>query len=840
MESSTPEYKAAIALASRTTRITGTLTLANLSTVSITDGNIVQGSLYFSEQCVSGDDLEIGNVYASEMGVSLITPTVTPYALAGAKLALSFGIDIGGGSYEDISLGVFYITEVERRENYVAVKALDGMILLDKLLGATNVTAQTPQQLITNACSTAGVTLATLTAAFNTYPNYNMSLTLPADSGVKTCRDLIMWVCQVNCTFARMNRAGQLEIRPLTGSSVKTISADERYAPTVVSDVTVKVTGIEEQVKNSLYTTGTTTSMMVLQGNPLLESQTPANISAALAAILAKITLAEYTPFDISFIGDPTIQAGDYITLSGTGSIGADPIGLVTHTGWQYRGKHTLVAAGQTGLVRSIYDQTEKKPDYISASRIYGDTLTLGGANNANGVAIIKDSTGADRIKIANNGLDFFDSAGAVTANISTTIENKTITVGTGKDFATIQAAIDSLPKIINHTIDVVVYNGTYAENVFVTGFSGSGSLYLLEVSGQSATVSTISAESCHLRGLYINGFTMSNLPSVSAAITITDCTNVHCGSIVDTSSGTYGVYFTGCSIGGVSYSTISNKQAAVGAGYSSIVDIGGLAGTGNLAICESSSSIIIDWGGSTATSSTQLCTDGGIITPSSGGRVWTDGNDSSLAKVSGQVFTGDIEVNSDNARFTARRPPGGTGAFAGMRVYDDTNFKGALYIHLTTGLPTFSPDGSNYYELTTANNFATPHAIDHALTDWTPTLGGITKGNGTVIARYRKLGKEVFFELQCTFGSTTAITGQVSFTLPVNTARRHMIYGDALDSGATVYMLSGDLNGSTCTVRAVNAAGTYASPYTTLSSTIPMTWVSGDRINISGVYEAD
>jgi hypothetical protein len=386
MYPSSSAYKTAIAAAARTTRITGVLTLAGGSTVNLTNADIVQGTLTLSEQCVSGDALEIGNVYAAELNVGLVTPASSPWSLSGAKLALSFGIDVSGvPTWEDIPLGVFWVTEIERKANYSAVKALDGMILLDVPLGATNVTAKTPEQLIANACATAGVTLATTHTAFETYPNKAMVLTLPANSSVVTCRDLIMWSCQVNATFARMNRAGQLEVLPLHSTSVRTITTTERYAPTSVSDFTVQVTGVQEQVLDVLHATGTATNRMVLDGNPLLESQTSAAIDTALAAILADITQAVYTPFDIDFIGDPSLQAGDYVTLSGTGSLAANPVGLVTHSFWRYRESHALTSAGMPGIVKTTTDQNGKRIQSISADLINAGRIITGKLQSSGG-----------------------------------------------------------------------------------------------------------------------------------------------------------------------------------------------------------------------------------------------------------------------------------------------------------------------------------------------------------------------------------------------------------------------------------------------------------------------
>jgi hypothetical protein len=51
--------------------------------------------------------------------------------------------------------------------------------------------------------------------------------------------------------------------------------------------------------------------------------------------------------------------------------------------------------------------------------------------------------------------------------------------------------------------------------------------------------------------------------------------------------------------------------------------------------------------------------------------------------------------------------------------------------------------------------------------TAWTPTITGFTVGNGTVAGRYLKSGRNLDLELFITFGSTSAVTGSLSMSLP-------------------------------------------------------------------------
>ena len=286
-------------------------------------------------------------------------------------------------AWESVPLGVFNEIDISGNDQYTSFQALDNMILLDEPRGATDVTSVTPEQLITGACATAGVTLATSSATFNTFPNYNLLLTLPDNSPVETCRDIVMWACQANGTFARFNRAGELEIVPLHSASARSITKTERFSPTKVSDRLIKITQIDEKVLETIYSVGSAGQILYLDGNPFFESLSGSAITTALTNLLADLTQAEYTPYETQFIGDPSLQPGDYVTLVDT-NVATDPVGLVTHTSWRYRGNHTLRSVGNAALVATIPSQNGKALTAISADLahivdlIVTGTITVG------------------------------------------------------------------------------------------------------------------------------------------------------------------------------------------------------------------------------------------------------------------------------------------------------------------------------------------------------------------------------------------------------------------------------------------------------------------------------
>lgn len=124
----------------------------------------------------------------------------------------------------------------------------------------------------------------------------------------------------------------------------------------------------------------------------------------------------------------------------------------------------------------------------------------------------------------------------------------------------------------------------------------------------------------------------------------------------------------------------------------------------------------------------------------------------------------------------------------------------------------------------------------------YTPTLTNITLGSGGTSAfYYQVVGKQVNVRGRITLGSTGALTGVATFTLPVNAVLSDQFWQSGCilnDSGTTFYQGVVRVGTSTATVLATNAAGTYTTAVNT-SATIPFTWGSSDVINVGFSYES-
>lgn len=134
--------------------------------------------------------------------------------------------------------------------------------------------------------------------------------------------------------------------------------------------------------------------------------------------------------------------------------------------------------------------------------------------------------------------------------------------------------------------------------------------------------------------------------------------------------------------------------------------------------------------------------------------------------------------------------------------------------------------------EVLTATELTT--FLPQTRTTWSsPINGGITAGNGTTVAHYAQIGPITFCWFRFTFGSTSAVTGDVSLDLPADAILARIEgtahFDDA--SPATLYEGRVFATGTTTVGIRVNNVGSTYPTSTALSSTIPFTWTTSDVI---------
>lgn len=160
------------------------------------------------------------------------------------------------------------------------------------------------------------------------------------------------------------------------------------------------------------------------------------------------------------------------------------------------------------------------------------------------------------------------------------------------------------------------------------------------------------------------------------------------------------------------------------------------------------------------------------------------------------------------------------------------------------TGLTT-SLDTTNFNAILSAADANVQLAMDtldnhdhQVASAWSPTISGVTVGNGTTVANYVKRGSIYFFWFSFTLGNTSAVTGDVSFTLPATPAYTIIGVGQLTDTGTAAYMAWLGSSGGSLYVRVVSPSGSYLTLSTLLAAAVPFVWTTGDVIIANGFFK--
>jgi hypothetical protein len=127
--------------------------------------------------------------------------------------------------------------------------------------------------------------------------------------------------------------------------------------------------------------------------------------------------------------------------------------------------------------------------------------------------------------------------------------------------------------------------------------------------------------------------------------------------------------------------------------------------------------------------------------------------------------------------------------------------------------------------------------------TAYTPTLSGVTLGNGTLAFRFGRVQNFIHVYGTLTLGTTSSVTGQIQVGVPVAAASSgNVSHGLSRfkDTGTADFQgVAGvDFSTSFAALQTFTVSGTFLARGGT-SATAPFTWASTDVISANYIYEA-
>ena len=340
---------------------TGKITTAAGAEYPFTQEDIVKGSGYITAQCCGNSEIELGAVYAAEMGISLFLD-IDRYTLEDAEVELTYHLRLADRIYEAVPMGIFEVSEANRTVHVLELKAYDRMLRFDRAFNGfeTIGTAYGMMALCSTAC---GVELAQSQAEIEALPNGSELLSIYPENDIETYRDVLYFTAQVLGGFFCVNREGKLEFRQYGETPVVEILQKHRFSSSFSDFVTrytaVSSTNLRTQT-SEYYALETDDGLTMNLGvNPLLQFGLEETRAELCGNILTALSAVNYVPFDSDTIGNPALDLGDVLTFSG-GQADAQQITCVTSFTVKIGGRQSLKCVGKNPRLSQAKSKNDK------------------------------------------------------------------------------------------------------------------------------------------------------------------------------------------------------------------------------------------------------------------------------------------------------------------------------------------------------------------------------------------------------------------------------------------------------------------------------------------------
>jgi hypothetical protein len=282
-------------------------------------GDIVKGSGYISAQCCGSTEIELGTVYAAEMGITLLSD-VDRYTLEDAVVELFYHLRLGDGTYEEVPMGMYEVSEANRTVKCLELKAYDYMLRFEKNFNGFE-TVGTAFDFVNLCCRACRVEMAQSQSEIEAMPNGNTVLSVYTDNDIETYRDVLYYVGQVLGGFFCINREGKLELRKYGNVPVVKVSQKHRFSSSFSDFITrytaVSSTNMRTETAEYYHLETDDGLTMNLGVNPLLQFGLVETRRGLCTNILNGLSVVDYVPFDTDTIGNPALDLGDVLSFAG-------------------------------------------------------------------------------------------------------------------------------------------------------------------------------------------------------------------------------------------------------------------------------------------------------------------------------------------------------------------------------------------------------------------------------------------------------------------------------------------------------------------------------------------
>lgn len=345
----------------RTFYWTGSITTKTNQTYEFGNDDIVKGSGYINRQCCGNPEIELGTVYAAEMGISLYLD-IDRYTLEEAEIRLSFHLVYEDETEEEVPMGVFYVAEANRCIKTLELKAYDGMLNLDKNF-SKGLSSAYPYEFLSLLSKACHIELAQTKEEIEAMPNGTELLGIYQDNDIESWRDFLYYLAQTLGCFAIIDRFGRLNLSAYGNTAVMAVDIRHRFSSSF-SDFVTRYTAVSSTNKRTekaeYYAKSPDDGLTMNLGvNPLLQFGLEETRKRIINAILDVITSVEYVPFDSDTIGNPALDLGDVLRFTG-GHADETKQSAITSIYTKINGKQTVKCVGKNPRLAAAKSKNDK------------------------------------------------------------------------------------------------------------------------------------------------------------------------------------------------------------------------------------------------------------------------------------------------------------------------------------------------------------------------------------------------------------------------------------------------------------------------------------------------
>ena len=313
---------------------------------SFDNENILKGSLTIANQCSDSSTFNLGGVYIGQMSCTFIGVNIPRNEWIGQEI--SFSVTIGE---DTIPVGVFYVDSAKHTKNLVAVTAYDAMIKFDKIFGLDVGAYGQAYDMLKFACDECQVVLGMTRAEIEALPNGTQPFVLEELGDIETWRDFVYWLAVSLCSFATIDRSGNLVLRTFHKTIDDTINPNLRYSISEYGDEIITYTGAEVYIaedRNIEYYSAAEDSGYTLNigQNPFMQGPKQQRIHY-MENIVDNLSEIEYNPCKVTIPFGIHYDLGDVLKFpNGQGS--STNLFCIMGYSWTYYGEYKITGiAGQ-------------------------------------------------------------------------------------------------------------------------------------------------------------------------------------------------------------------------------------------------------------------------------------------------------------------------------------------------------------------------------------------------------------------------------------------------------------------------------------------------------------